>query len=145
MKSQRDFAALTKEWDKKLKKSGFEDIEQPNGQLKTWSSQFYRPTKTHRGTVDEDKVAVLELKSEYYRLAEHFLNQYKFESKYEKAAWKLHSEGKSYRTIVNSLKFKFPNNEFAINKDSVNSLIKGLAKQMIIDVRTEEQDEYQED
>lgn len=81
-------------WEKKLKKSGFEDIEQKDGRLKAWHS--------HRFAV-EAKKTVFEAKAEYYRKAEHFLNDAQFSSKKERRVWELHSQGVSERDIADSV------------------------------------------
>lgn len=92
----KEFKKLQSEWTKKLKKSGFEDIEDSKGKLLQYSASHVN----HR-------IAPVkwETKSEYYRLAEHFFHEHKFKS-LEQSIWELHYAGDSIRTIVKKLKDK---------------------------------------
>lgn len=89
----KKFLALQAKWDKKLKDSGFEDIEQRDGNLKRWSldkTVFQR---------ERDSA-----KEEYYRLAGHFLYDHEFESEKDRKVWELHAEGNSLNTIIHKLR-----------------------------------------
>lgn len=90
-----EFKKLQKIWYAKLKDSGFEDAEQSDGNLKKWSSLFLIHSK---GPLLRDA------KQTYYRWAEHFLNDHKFDSTTEKLIWFYHSEGMSVRDIAAKLK-----------------------------------------
>lgn len=45
-----------------------------------------------------------EAKQEYYIMAEHFLNEYKFKSNFERIIWEYHTNGMSARNILKTLK-----------------------------------------
>lgn len=92
----KEFKELQREWTKKLKKSGFEDIEQDEDHLKSWSYEFFRE-------YDENK---FKAKEEYYNMASEFFNNYHFENSTDKFVWFQHSEGVSIRDIVKMLKVK---------------------------------------
>ncbi len=104
-------------WYKKLKDSGFEDIENGKGGLKRYDS--YRR--------QEASEATWQAKATYYQMAENFLEAYKFETVMEKAIWEYHSNGMSVRDIASVLK-KISNKKF--NKDSVLKIIKRLTSSM---------------
>ena len=81
-------------WAKKLKDSGFEDIETPLGGLKRYDKDyFFHPDMVERAGFSRH----------YYDLARAFLNDYKFDSTLDKTIWEQHSEGKSVRYIAKLL------------------------------------------
>lgn len=86
-----EYKKQRKIWYKKLADSGFEDAEQDEEYL----HQFSRVDTRYCGPV--------EAKIEYYRLATHFLNDYKFSSRFEYTVWMYHSEGLSARNIAKTL------------------------------------------
>lgn len=90
----KEFKKLQDKWYGKLEKSGFVDLEQADGNLKSWSSGAYR---------DYEDPNLRESKEEYYRLAGQFLHSFKFESKRERTIWEFHSRGVSIRDIVGLL------------------------------------------
>lgn len=97
------FKALNKHWQEKLKKTGFEDIEQEDGRLKIWSANFlsnHFSDTTYRA------------KETYYRLASQFLHEYRFKNKKEKSIWEEHCSGKGRREICKLLNLK----EFYVRK-----------------------------
>lgn len=101
-----EFKKLQDKEYKKLKESGFEDIEDmrlPEPPLKKWHNLVFRK-------LDLNKI---EDATTYFEAARKLLLTYKFESVTHKQIWELHSEGLSYRQI-----------ERAINK-------KGFKKRMI--------------
>lgn len=89
---------LKKLWDKKLKQSGFEDIEDDQGRLKEWSSRAWRNNE-HENL--QDTAAA---KLEYYNMCTTFLNEHPFESRLEQVIWEYYTEGISYRNIAKLLK-----------------------------------------
>lgn len=91
------FKKLNKEWQKKLKDSGFKDIEDKNEEL--IMNSFHQIKGDNKNFIP----VLAEQKQEYYRMATHFLEEYTFESKLEKEIWRLHSEGLGYRPIINQL------------------------------------------
>lgn len=116
-RKQQSLAELTEIYYKKLKDSGFEDIEKNEYLLKTWSTKF-----SSKQTLDR-----YEAKEEYFRLARHFLNDYQFSSELEKAIWTYHSEGLSHRNIaqlLNDAKLAYT------NKDAIMLVVRRLKEIM---------------
>lgn len=89
-----EFQKLKTKWYGKLKKSGFEDIESDEDNLKVWSSIFY----LRRSNIS------WEAKASYYQMASNFLEEYKFTSNIEKIIWEYHSNGIGVRDISKLLK-----------------------------------------
>ncbi len=117
----KEFKALEAKWDAKLKKSGFEDIEQrEDGNLKVWHSLFFKVRC--KGNVSQQS------KEEYYRLAGQFLNDYAFENETDRRIWELHSNGDGVRTIAATISKRKRNKT---SKSVVNSVIRRLAAEMI--------------
>lgn len=117
--SPKELKQLTAKWYGKLKKTGFQDIESPNDPevLSRWAYDLSRERTVNR----------FESTQEYYRLAGHFLYDYKFESKRDQLFWKLHSEGKTCKQISDSL----PMNRIKkVTLDTVNKAILRLTKIM---------------
>lgn len=92
-----DFKKLKDLWYKKLKDTGFEDAESDENNLKVWSASLFGSKKA---LVQNGG---WEAKYTYYRLAELFLNNYKFENNTDKIIWMYHCEGISVRGIVRIL------------------------------------------
>jgi hypothetical protein len=92
-----EFKDLKDLWYKKLKNSGFEDIERDEYTLKKdlGKNVFRRSNNMVNGSWKD--------KQEYYYQAEHFLTNFIFTTELEKAIWKYHSEGLSYRDIADTL------------------------------------------
>jgi hypothetical protein len=91
---EKSYKQLRQEWYKKLKAEGFNDIERRDGEFKdSWGI----PTQLRVSTV------FWEAKQEYYYWAEHFLNDYKFDSEIDKAIWEYHMNGIGYRKISDTL------------------------------------------
>lgn len=88
-----EFQKLAATWEKKLEKSGLENIEQPDGKLKKWSADKF-------GRRPEWNAS----KAEYYRAAGKFLYDYKFEAPVDKFVWEMHSNGHSRSEITVALK-----------------------------------------
>src|SRR5271166_6561839 len=99
---------LKAKWNKKLKDSGFEDIENIDGTLKP--EVDYRSMDSTRGDILHDG------RQEYYSVAQEYLNRGKFATLQDYTIWKLHSEGMSYRDIGNELKLTFYKVRSAIKK-----------------------------
>lgn len=113
----KEFKALQAKWDKKLKDRGFDDIEQRDGNLKVWSSFFFK--KRHNPIL-------FEAKEEYYRAAGKFLYDHKWTSKKDRTIWELHCQGKSARVIVKEMKSR----HFRINKPMVHQIINKYVAEM---------------
>lgn len=76
-------------WYKKLKDSGFDDIEYGNGLDKGSKPQS---TQDYDATIN------------YFSKAQDFLREYKFDNPIDKAIWELHCEGTSTRKMATELK-----------------------------------------
>ncbi len=117
----KEFKDLSKEWAKKLKKSGFEDIETSDGNLRVYDSyKLFQSGPRHCMTPDW-----IAAKESYYRSAEHFLNRHVFNSPVERKIWALHSEGVSIRNILKVVKSKS-----ITNKSIVHQIVRKLVKEM---------------
>lgn len=114
----KEFNKLEAKWYAKLKKEGFEDIEQNEDTLKLWS--------THRFSREHNTV-LYEAKEEYYRLAGQFLHEHQFKNLFEKGMWEYHSGGSSIRDIVLILK----QSGCKVGKDRVNSILEAIKTQMM--------------
>lgn len=90
-KPKTEFDKLQEEWYRKLRESGFNDIESDEFNLKIWSDRFIQQ---HADPV------LWQAKEEYYRLAERFLNEHKFESNLDKVIWEYHANALSARSIA---------------------------------------------
>lgn len=118
LKQGKKFEELQAKWYAKLAKEGFVDIE---------GGMENRPkirTQVYRHGMD---LSQIEAKAEYYRLAEHFLIEYKFAHPIEKLVWKLHSEGVPLRTIVVLL----DDQGIKTDKNAVNNVTKKISKIML--------------
>jgi hypothetical protein len=80
-------------WYKKLKDEGFEDIEHADGSINSGMPRSF-------GWNDAD---LRQLTQDYYCMANHFLNEYEFESELEKTMWDYHTNGLSIRNITKIL------------------------------------------
>lgn len=102
-KQQKSYQELKDTWYKKLKKSGFEDIEQDNGLLKSWESHrvLKESAKGHSVSTILQRV---ESKTTYFRLAGQFLYDHTFETDLDRIIWTKHAEGMSKRAISQTLK-----------------------------------------
>lgn len=117
--NSKDFKKLQAVWEKKLEQSGFEDIEQADGNLKTWHSEWYK----YRSGLEVDMG-----REEYYRHAGYFLYEYQFKNEMERRIWELHAEGLSIRNIVIALK---PRYKKTVYKRKVHEILKPLVKKVI--------------
>jgi len=115
---------LQKIWYARLKKKGFEDIERNETELKVYSENIIKNAARGRKNINHE--IWCQSKTEYFRMAEHFLNENKFENKILKYIWDLHSQGVSARNISKKLK------SLKIKKDktTVHRIVQNLAKQM---------------
>lgn len=84
-----EFKRLNKQWRKRLKRSGFKDIERSESQLSSYSYEIFR----NYSPFIED----------YYAKTLNFLNSYKFECETDRFIWKLYCDGCSYRQISTEL------------------------------------------
>lgn len=119
---QKPNKQLLAEWNKKLKDSGFEDVEQDNGNLKQWHSVYF---------LARYKPVQFMLKETYYQMAGSFLNDHPFEDsilgRIDKYIWQRHSEGGTSRKIAEELKSL----NIKTNYNKVNKVIKALSDKMV--------------
>jgi hypothetical protein len=123
-----EFKKLQSQWYRKLKESGFEDVEQSvrgRDYLKAWHSVYFK-ARYDPHTFNSKQI--------YYERASQFLWEYKFPWKEgfsltnvkEREIWRLHSEGCSVRTIAEYLN----EHGWKANKDNVNHTIQRLQSLM---------------
>lgn len=117
----KTYAQEKKLWYDKLKASGFEDIETPEGFLKQNSASKFLSKKAIRSEGRS--------KEEYYYMATKFLHDYKFENEMEKVIWEYHANGISYRDISKLMKEVYKN-KF---REDFNLLIKEFRQKKITD------------
>lgn len=115
-KKTHSYEELKVIWDQKLKDSGFNDIENADGSTN-------RPTSRSNTWRDPE---LREIVQDYYRMAYHFLNEYKFKNKREKVIWEYYAEGLSVRDIADTLRKV----RVWTNKDQVFRIVKRLEKVM---------------
>lgn len=117
-RDQSNYLKLKAEWYAKLAKEGFFDIEQEDGNLKSWtSSMITRDLKNGRAEA-------IKSREEYYRAAGQFLWEHKFDSDLERKIWELHANGTSNLSISKTL--ALPRK----GKDTIRKVIVKLAKIM---------------
>lgn len=85
----KGFKQINQEWQKKLKQSGFEDIEN-----KDRDRPLINPIWRNK------KIKDFEAIQEHFIQATHFLIEGKFESDIEKKIWKAYTDGLSVRKII---------------------------------------------
>lgn len=116
--NSKDFKDLQAKWYKKLKNSGFEDAEQDETQLKSWSNNYF--------TLRHD-IKSFKHKERYYQLAGQFLFSHTFPRIADKLVWQLHSEGHTVRKIAKLLKKQ----GISFHPARIQQLIKKYAELMI--------------
>lgn len=79
---------LQREWDIRLKESGFQDIESKKGTL----------TRGAPRITDKSPLQIQVIDS-YYSMASYFFNEHNFDSELEKTIWNYHAEGLNSREI----------------------------------------------
>ena len=125
---------LQSEWDKKLKDSGFKDIEGKDGRL----------VKDISGRLDQDcnDPFKMEYKNRYYRLAGSFLHEYENFTEYTRKVWDLHQQGVSVREISEKTLEEDKGRKNKKKKSSVYNIIKSLSKEMLAKYRAEYEQEW---
>lgn len=93
-------AALHREWRRRLRASGFEDIELPDGSLRPPRKPPGR-WRSFEKAHDVERAAV----AEYFRRAEHFTTSHRFRglNAKQRAAWRLHAKGLSNAEVASRL------------------------------------------
>lgn len=124
--------SLQREWDERLRASGFDDAEQSDGHLKIWHSQFfsvryfrYNMTWPESLVKNNANSIVFQAKHDYYLCAERLLTTYNFESDLAKKVWELHQDGVAMHNIVKTLRNKGLGKIYA---DKVFNIITTIAK-----------------
>jgi hypothetical protein len=122
--NKKQLKKLIAEWDKKLKESGFQDVEdRKTGLLKkcggdelwepnsfnnfgvSWQEQEERTLKNIKFSGKGYSTFVWkQSQAEYYRLASIMCHDGVFKTDQEKTIWVLHAEGFSYRQIAKKTK-----------------------------------------
>lgn len=118
-----DYEKLRAVWYQKLEDDGFDDIEQSDGNLKIWSVRA-----TWRGgarTLD-----TIQSTETYYYLAEHFLEEYKFQNKFDQDVWRSHAAGEAIRSIVAAVNKHKRTDKNKTTRDEVWKTIKRLEQAM---------------
>lgn len=95
-KRPKTYEQLRDQWYAKLKKKGFDDIEDTQGRLKKWSSDVFGKKALVQNGGWQAKAA-------YYQMAERFLNEYEFATELEKTIWEYHTNAVSVRDIAETL------------------------------------------
>lgn len=119
--STKEFKKLQAEWNKRLKKEGFEDIEQADGNLKLWDSHKARSMYSSKGA------EYYEARARYYQLAGQFLHDFVFPDEETKLIWELHADGMSYRNIIKTVKSR----GYSAFRDKVQRIIGELRQEMV--------------
>lgn len=107
----KKFKALFRDWNEKLEKSGFKDIE--NMRYAEPKLKVYE-----RASFSSVCPSVAASTLNYYTQAEALLEVYPFQNPIHKTIWQLHSDGLSIReiaTLLNSDKYKKSNVANVIN------------------------------
>lgn len=107
--------ALKTKWYRKLKDSGFEDIEDTESKnefLVAWHGSYFSRLYT---------IQEYQERQEYFQQTVFFSKSYSFKTKLEERVWCLHSEGFSYREIAEKTKSQ---------KDKVGKIVRMLIKKM---------------
>ena len=95
--SKKNLLKIQKEWYKKLKSEGFDDIETllPNGEFSTY-------TKNAAGVNGHKyrKDFIESKQSHFINAAKYYTDNKDWDESYEKEVWKLYSEGVPYRKII---------------------------------------------
>lgn len=111
--------ALQKKWYAKLKKEGFEDLEDAREQL----------IEYHGSRFGSESVQITKnITEEYYRVAGHFLHDWDFKTATEKVIWSLHADGQTVRDIAAVLKKQRRKHSY---RNGVSLVVRRLRSEMI--------------
>lgn len=131
--AKAQLAKLQKEWYGRLKKTGFNDIEANEDQLKVWTNS----------AVSGYSQAEIDAKQIYYRLANHFLTEYEFESILDEIIWAYHAEGIGIRAISYELYSRLKITR--MGRQTVYRIIKRLQKIMYEKYKIEHKEDDNEE
>lgn len=135
MSKKTDFKQLKKTWYERLAREGFKDIEADEYSLKSPTSKFFG--RKH-GLVKSGR---WEARQQYYYMAEHFLNSYKFDKQLDEIIWEYHSLGLSMRNISRIL---MDTGVFKISRQTVLRTVKRIRSIMYRAAALERTDETNE-
>lgn len=120
---------LIREWDKRLKSEGFEDIEdRKTGHLrKTGGDRVWDPKDFDKRPAVYDagysSITWKESQAEYYRLAGQMLYEKEFKNVRLRLIWQLHAEGMSYSEICEVLN---------LSRDKIRRAVERMAKEFCL-------------
>lgn len=96
-KKKSELERLQAVWYKKLKESGFDDIEHADGSI---NSAVPYALRQNDATTQLRAQAI----QDYYCMTQHFLNDHVFDNETDKIIWEYYTHGLSYRDIAKLLK-----------------------------------------
>jgi hypothetical protein len=120
---------LVKDWDRRLKETGFCDIEDRKTGLlkKSGGDVVWKPDMFERANQSQDKgyssITWKESQAEYYRLAGQALYEKEFKNIRMRLIWQLHAEGHSYPEISEVLN---------LTHDKVRRAVERMAKEFCL-------------
>jgi hypothetical protein len=118
-KRKVNYNQLKAKYYKKLKDSGFKDIEHGTDLINSGVPYLIR--------VAENKTTAYSETAEYYYMCQCFLHEHTFDTTLEKVIWEYYTEGLSYRQIESTLlKVKIKN----YKRDKIWRIIKRLESLM---------------
>jgi len=126
-KQNKQLAQLIKEWDEKLKASGFKDIEdRKRDTLKSWAGTTYLTfNKDQEKKIEPQRdygystLTWKQSQAEYFRLASQILHEATFKSEQHRIMWELHSEGYSGVEIAKQLNLTYRVVRYAIERMAI--------------------------
>lgn len=131
--NQKTLNQLVKEWDKRLKESGFDDIEnRKTGKLRKFGGDVYFGHLSDIGASSDKKISLnkkhlnrryttlvwKESQAEYFRIASQCLHERDFKTVLDRIIWQLHAEGLSYQEISKELNVTLDKTRRAIERMS---------------------------
>lgn len=91
---KKELSRLKAIWYQKLKSKGFTDLEDKNGNLKSYHSSRF---------LYQNQFPTFQAKQRYYQLAGQMLYRHKFESIRDRRIWDLHSQGWTQEEIADKV------------------------------------------
>lgn len=115
--NKKELIALQKEWYKKLKEDGFQDIEYFDSNMEAKDMMYREATKFAIASVD-----TFTSTEQYYIEARQFLHSHSFLSNRDKIVWTNYTDGLSYRKIGEIV---------GLSAASIMSIVKRIEKIML--------------
>lgn len=136
MPYNKELQKLKTLWYKKLKRSGFEDIENKHGDFKVTS--YTRIAASKNNGVDYETLKVKRSAAEeYYRMAGMFLHDHTFEFSRERRIWSMHCEGVGVRDISRKLRVS----KIIMGRSMISQVLKKLKTLMLARYRNQEDEQ----